>query len=112
MVTIEICSFNEFLKCEPLIKPPSVTEVTFVIFQQNNQKGLRWALSVLPFQGRQWKQLLKALRGASIPQIIWTAVYLHGELQSFQFKDPSGSCIRPSHHLKEQAETHQGDAKI
>lgn len=26
------------------------------------------------------------LQGAFIPQVIWTAVYLHGELQSFQFK--------------------------
>lgn len=52
------------------------------------------------------------LQGAFIPQVIWTAVYLHGELQSFQFKDPSGSYIRPSRPLTERAETHQGDAKI
>ena len=52
------------------------------------------------------------LEGDFIPPVIWTAVYLHGELQSLQFKDPSGSYIKPSHHLKEQAETHQGDAKI
>lgn len=35
------------------------------------------------------------LQGAFIPQVLWTAVYLHGELHSFQFKDPSGSYIRP-----------------
>lgn len=60
MVTTEICSFNQFLKSEPLSIPSSVMEVTFVIFQQNNQKGLWWTLSVLLFQEGQWRQLLKA----------------------------------------------------
>ena len=83
MVGTEICSFHCLKIRTSVITPPSTTEATSVLFQQNHRRGLGQTFSVLLFPEGQWKRLLTAvfLGGAfAAPHIIRTAVYLHGEL--------------------------------
>ena len=115
MVGTEICSFHCLKIRTSVITPLSTAEATSVLFRQNHQRGLGQTFSVLLFPEGQWKRLLTAVFLGVLSPLTSSgqlSIYTVSYLQSFQFKDPSGSYIKLSHDLKAQTQTHQGDAKI